>query len=1109
MMIGIAQKRKTKLAKSIGALVAVALWASMANAGSGSSNKIRNVQISERGGKTIVTIEGSDRPSFTAFKLNSPSRLVIDIADSQVRGVPSVIDSTTGLVDGVAVSQYSVKGVPVSRVMINFAKDAAYRVRVKGNSLVASLSGSPGNSTARKGGAEKTQVAEARAEAAEAKRLHEDAKSELLRLRAENAERRAEADKARREAEEAERNLAKARKENGKSRSREIETAQHKVEKYRKQASRAEELAREERNQRAKLEEKLDSLKGQLDLATNTRAEAEEALGRAEGEANRLKKKAQSYTTSYADAKGEAKRALSAQKSASLAFEKAAAGDRKTLRGILNQRERETVEARRRLSVAEQKRKSTEKGLAKALAGLTKATNQARKTAKAQEKLRTRNERELARAERLRKDAEQAARLAEERAEGARLARIKAEDQVGKIQAEAEQHKTSTERDADARVAEAMARLKKAEAAKESVAEKLAATEALLKKKDITLASARHETQEARRLRRIAEMKSGAPTESRSATAASQTPAAPMIEDIEFVADGDVQRILIKTNSTIEYTTSAGINGNAVVSLKNVRLAPMLERTLDVTDLGGVVGSVSSYRHGDEVRIEVDVDRVATNEIKRKDGLIEWIFSPKNVAKKMEIGPQGTKTRVLAREDSGTYAYPYERTAGYTSASKRSKKKRYSGRHVDLDFKDADIHNILRLLADVGHVNIITADDVKGSVTIRMRDVAWDHALDVILQAKRLGMVREGNLIRVAPIDVLEKEREEEIARRQQKIALEPLETRLIPISYATAEELKPRAADMLTARGKLSVDTRTNVIIARDTRGALNQIEGLIRNLDTQTPQVLIECRIVEATSMYAREIGIQWGGDFTSGSATGNPTGLAFPSSIGLAGGATDNKTPIGGMSTTANGQPNPNFGVNLPATTGTNSGGALGITLGSIANNANLSLRLSAMEETGTLRIISSPKILTLDNREAHIEQGTMIPYSQISAQGIQTAFKEAKLNLTVTPHVTADGSILLSLKVMRDEPDFNNKGARGDPTILKREAETELLVSDGHTAVIGGIFTRNSGSSYKKVPFFADIPILGWLFKKKSDSDRRSEMLIFITPRIVNRAESIGQ
>jgi type IV pilus assembly protein PilQ len=204
-----------------------------------------------------------------------------------------------------------------------------------------------------------------------------------------------------------------------------------------------------------------------------------------------------------------------------------------------------------------------------------------------------------------------------------------------------------------------------------------------------------------------------------------------------------------------------------------------------------------------------------------------------------------------------------------------------------------------------------------------------------------------------------------------------------------------------------------------------------------------------------------------------------------------------------------PNPHFAINLPAAVGTGSGGALALNMGSVDNNGHLQIRLSAMEDTGTLRIISAPRILTMDNTEAHIEQGTMIPYSQVSAQGVQTAFQEAKLNLTVTPHVTADGSILLKMSITRDEPDFNNRGARGDPTILKREAETQFIVRDGHTVVIGGIYTRNTGVNYGQVPGLARIPILGWLFKNRRDSDRRSEMLIFITPRIVNRAESIGR
>ncbi|HUT77003.1 MAG TPA: type IV pilus secretin PilQ, partial [Polyangia bacterium] len=712
------------------------------------------------------------------------------------------------------------------------------------------------------------------------------------------------------------------------------------------------------------------------------------------------------------------------------------------------------------------------------------------------------------------------ARAAQIKVTQAKAAEVKvAEQKAAKANAEA--------RAAEAKAAQAIAAAKAAEdkaagavaaakVAEEKAAGAIATATAQAQPQAISAetVAARKKTQEEIRLDRLAAMRNkNGQAPAVSAAAAVSKPAGPGITDIQFVNEQGAQKVVIRTSGDMEYSRSDDHQGNAVLSMPGASLPQMLERTLDVTDFGGVVERVSSYSEGGEVRIEVEVAQATASDIVRGDGVIAWTFkerAPKKVA--VAAGKGGRPaSKTVVREETAAYEYPLERTAAYSVQlqGKAGKKKTYTGRRIDLDFKDADIHNILRLLSDVGHVNIVTADDVSGTVTIRMRDVPWDHALDVILQAKRLGMVRQGNLIRVAPMATLEKELEMEIARRRQSEALEPLETRLIPVSYAQAEEIKPRAADMLSERGKLSVDVRTNVIIARDVAAALDQIEALIRNLDTQTPQVLIEGRIVEASSTYAREIGIQWGGDFSASSATGNPTGLAFPSTVGMAGGGTDSQTPTAGLSPIAGGQPNPNFAVNLPAATGTNSGGALGITLGSISNNANLNLRLSALEEEGTLRILSSPKILTLDNREAHIEQGTLIPYSRISAQGIQTSFKEAKLNLTVTPHVTADGSVLLSLKMTRDEPDFNNKGARGDPTILKREAQTQLLVNDGHTAVIGGIFTRNHGTSYKKVPFFGDIPVLGWLFKKRSDSDRRSEMLIFITPRIVNRAESIGQ
>jgi type IV pilus assembly protein PilQ len=203
------------------------------------------------------------------------------------------------------------------------------------------------------------------------------------------------------------------------------------------------------------------------------------------------------------------------------------------------------------------------------------------------------------------------------------------------------------------------------------------------------------------------------------------------------------------------------------------------------------------------------------------------------------------------------------------------------------------------------------------------------------------------------------------------------------------------------------------------------------------------------------------------------------------------------------------NPNFAVNLPATVGAGAGGALGLALGSVDNNFNLNLRLSAAEQSGMVRILSSPRILTLDNHEARISQGTLIPFSQVSAQGVQTTFQEAKLQLLVQPHVTADGSVSMHVKINRDEPDFNQTSARGDPTILKREAETDLLVMDGNTAVIGGVYTRNTGRNINQVPFFGDIPLLGLLFQRRNATDQRGELVIFLTPRIINRAQALGR
>ncbi len=577
------------------------------------------------------------------------------------------------------------------------------------------------------------------------------------------------------------------------------------------------------------------------------------------------------------------------------------------------------------------------------------------------------------------------------------------------------------------------------------------------------------------------------------------------------------ERVIVTLSRSAEFRALPGATGPARLEILGARIAADATRELAVDGGDRLVHGALLRESAGRTIVEVERAEGAQGTAIREGNRIVWLFARGPVGE-VDARPRG---RTIAREtDYRAELEGQELVDGMDSDEAAAfltdvplqvdaarGRRAYRGRRIDLDFNNADIHNILRLLAEVGGVNIVTSDDVTGNVTIRMRNVPWDQALEVILQAKGLGMVRRGNLIRVAPLETLEKERELAISRRKQLEDLAPLETRLVPVSYATASELEARVQELLSSRGSVSVDERTNVLIVRDIGDPLDDIEELVRTLDTQTPQVLVEARIVEATSTYVRDVGIQWGGDVTMNTLTGNPTGLIFPANVGVVGGNYDQNSPTAGLSPFSRTVATPNYAVNLPATTGTGQGGALGITLGALGGGVNLAVRLSAAEANGIVRIISSPRILTLDNHEAHIAQGTLIPYSQISAQGVQTAFQEAKLELRVRPHVTADGSVSMHVQVTRDEPDFNRTSTRGDPTILKREAETDLLIEDGHTAVIGGIYTRNTGRTVDQIPFFGDIPILGVLFQRRRVRDERNELLIFLTPRIVNRAESL--
>jgi type IV pilus assembly protein PilQ len=603
------------------------------------------------------------------------------------------------------------------------------------------------------------------------------------------------------------------------------------------------------------------------------------------------------------------------------------------------------------------------------------------------------------------------------------------------------------------------------------------------------------------------------------------------VMNVRFNHDSLEDKILIDLSGVPRFKKSSS-GDDSTLTLFGAELPQALARTLDVTAYDGPVSTISSFaapKKAGAVVVEVHHADGLMSQVDHQGSTLVWsFFKPGSLPSSMTgiASDGGVARRARTVHVDPSYSdipavhsgYDAEATIEQASAADQADaftpsvlgqtRHHYSGRRIDLDLKEADIHNVLRLIADVGRVNIVAGDNVTGTVTIRMRNVPWDQALDVILQAKNLGVVRQGNMLRVAPLAELEKERELAIARAKQELQLAPIETRLIPVSYAQATDLQARAKELLSPRGSIAVDERTNTMIVRDVAGNLDQVEQLVRALDTQTPQILVEARIVEATSSYLRDVGIQWGGNATFAAASGNATGLAFPNSIGIVGGASDTNTPTGGLSPFNNTVANPNFAVNLPATVGTDQGGALGLTFGSIDNTINLAVRLSAAESSGLVRILSSPRVLTLDNRDARIAQGTLIPYSQISAQGVQTTFQEAKLQLLVKPHVTADGSIAMHVKINRDEPDFNQTAANGAPTILKREAETDLLVADGHTAVIGGIFTRNTGRNLDQVPFFGDIPLIGLLFQRRQANDSRSELVIFLTPRIVNRAAALG-
>ncbi|MDY6842551.1 MAG: type IV pilus secretin PilQ [Thermodesulfobacteriota bacterium] len=416
--------------------------------------------------------------------------------------------------------------------------------------------------------------------------------------------------------------------------------------------------------------------------------------------------------------------------------------------------------------------------------------------------------------------------------------------------------------------------------------------------------------------------------------------------------------------------------------------------------------------------------------------------------------------------------------------------KIYSGRKISIDVIDGEIQNILRFIAEFSNLNIVIADSVKGKVTLKLKNVPWDQALDTILQLKGLGKQKIGNVMRIAPLSVLEKEVIPEV-RPEELEAFKPLVTATTSVNFADIGDIEKIIQDMLTKRGKVTTDQRTGSLIIKDIEENIMDALELIRELDTPTPQVSIEAKIVAIESSYSKELGIQWGTNYIQSVATGTETGQTFPNEFMITGGLTT-EGPWGS-----------NYIVNMPATVGAGHGGAIGFSFVNIEDSLTLEFRLSALEDIGKARVISNPKVTTINNEEAVIKQGKEVPYQTVSQDGTQTQFKEVVLSLQVTPHITPDNNIVMEISIKNDTVAEQTSAG---PALNKQEIDTEVLVADGQTVVMGGIFKELTTDGIAQVPWFSKIPILGLLFKSKRATESTTELILFITPKVIPLSSS---
>ncbi len=528
-----------------------------------------------------------------------------------------------------------------------------------------------------------------------------------------------------------------------------------------------------------------------------------------------------------------------------------------------------------------------------------------------------------------------------------------------------------------------------------------------------------------------------------------------VLKDIDFRRGNDgAGRLVVNLGSAMVNADVRQEGKGLTIELLKTSLPEGLRRRLDVVDFATPVQTITASQGNDRVRLQVEAIGDWEHSAYQSDSQFVVEVRPKKVdPSKLTSGPG------------------------------------FKGERLSLNFQNIEVRSLLQVIADFTNFNIVTSDTVGGSLTLRLKDVPWDQALNIIMEAKGLGMKKSGNVLWIAPKDEIDErtKRDYEAARNIEQ--LEPLRTQGFQINYAKAEELKKQIADnsgsgeastrFLSGRGSAIAEPRTNQLFVTDTPSKLEEIANLLKKLDVPVRQVLIEARIVEARDTFGRSLGVKFGGGYER--AGRGSVGSGYDKF------GTSNNAPF----------------VNLPA--GLSTGGSAGTLALSIFNSGLtrfLSLELSAMEAEGVGKVISSPRLLTADQTQAIIEQGTEYPYTQTAPNGATTvAFKKAVLKLEVKPQITPEGNIILDLDL--------NKDSRGETTLQgvaidTKHIKTQVLVENGGTVVIGGIFEMEETNQVNKVPVLGDIPVMGNLFKSRTRESTKREMLVFITPRMVTDA-----